>query len=113
MLLCAINTNVRYSKRTSRPASKLLTASFSPVSADEIFSITLCIHTRCSYETEARPSRTFSSSDRTPDGAGLVPRPSSEAGHGEPRGGGAHDHLLPLADSEQSSATTLRRRPPC
>src|SRR3954463_7292352 len=73
-------------KRTSRPANKLLTASFSPLSTAEIFSITMRINTRCSSETEARPSRTFSSSDRTPDGAGLVPWPSSEAGHGEPWG---------------------------
>src|SRR4051812_9448609 len=111
MLLCAINTNVRYLKRTSRPANKLLMASFSPLSADEIFSITMCINTRCSSETEARPSKTFSSSDRTPDGAGLVPwpfwRPDTE------NLGGPHDHLLPLADPEQLCATTLRRRPPC
>src|SRR3954462_9726183 len=43
------------SKRTSRPISKVLTASFSPLFADEIFSITVCINTRCSFETEARP----------------------------------------------------------
>src|SRR4051812_33324585 len=108
MLLCAINTNVRYSKRTSRPATKLLTASYSPLSADEIFSITVLINARCSSETKACPNRVFSSSDRTPDGAGLVPWPSSKAGHGE-RWGAAPSALcgsgeIPRDDTSASPA---------
>ena len=71
-------------KRTSKPVSKLLTASCNPLSADEILSITVPINARCSSEMEARPSRIFSSSDRAPDGAGLVLWPLSNAGRGEP-----------------------------
>src|SRR3954462_1849923 len=47
LYLCAINTNIRYLKRTSRLATKLLTASCSPLSADEIFSITLLHSWHC------------------------------------------------------------------
>src|SRR3954470_13154952 len=72
--------------RTLKPVSKLLTASCNPLSADEILSITVPINARCSSEIDARPSRSFSSSDRARDGARLVLRPFSKAGHGEPWG---------------------------
>src|SRR3954467_5615228 len=72
--------------RTSKPVSKLLMASCNPLSADEILSITVPINARCSSDIEARPSRFFSSSDRAPDGAGLVPWPLTKAGRGEPWG---------------------------
>ena len=69
-------------KRTSKPVSKLLTASCNPLSADEILSITVPINARCSSEIDARPSRSFSSSDRAPDGVRLVRWPFSKAGRG-------------------------------
>ena len=71
---------------TSKPVSKLLTASCNPLSANKMLSITAHINARCSSEIDARPSRSFSSSDRAPDGAGLVLRPFSKAGRGEPWG---------------------------
>ena len=72
--------------RTSKPVSKLLTASCNPLSTDEILSITVPMNARCSSEIDAHPSRFFSSSDRAPDGAGLVPWPLSKAGRREPWG---------------------------
>src|SRR3954471_1529040 len=67
---------------TSKPVNKLLTASCNPLSANEILSTTVPIKARCSSEIDAGPSRSFSSSDRASDGAGLVRWPSSKARRG-------------------------------
>ena len=72
--------------RTSKPASRLITASCNPLSADEILSITVFISIRCSSEMAARPTNSLRTYDRAPDGAGLFCLFSSGAGHWELRG---------------------------
>lgn len=108
--LCATVQKGYIISRTSKPISKLLTASCNLLSADEILSITVPINARCSSEIDARPSRSFSSSDRALDGARLVRWPFSKAGHGGLRG--AYDYLPALPDSEKPSATIPQGRPP-
>ena len=67
--------------RTSKPVSRLIKASCSPLSADEILSITVPINVRCSSEITAFSSRFLRTSDRAPDGAGLFWLLSSRAGY--------------------------------
>ena len=58
--------------RTSKPVSKLLAASYNPLSADEILPITVSINILCSFEMDALLSRSFSPSAGAQEGAGLV-----------------------------------------
>ena len=58
--------------RTSKPVSKLLAASYNPLSADELLPITVFINIQCSSETDTRSSRSLSLSDRAPEGTGLA-----------------------------------------
>ena len=57
--------------RTSKPVSRLIKASCSPFSADEILSITIPINVRCSSEMAARSNSSLSTSDRILDDTGL------------------------------------------
>ena len=95
--------------RTSKPVSRLIKALCNPLSADEILSITVFISTRCSSEMAARPTNSLSTSDRTPDGAGLFFCSLREPDTGS--FGGQWDYLLASPDSERPSTTTLRGRP--
>ena len=67
--------------RTSKPVSRLIKASCNPLSADEILSITVPISIRCASETAACPRRSFSASDRTLYGSGLLLPLSLGAGY--------------------------------
>ena len=67
--------------RTSNPVSRLIKALCNPLSADEILSITVFISTRCSSEMAAYPRRSFSASDRTLYGFGLLVPLSLGAGY--------------------------------
>ena len=95
--------------RTSKPASRLIKASCNLLSADDILSITVSISTRCSSKMAARPTNSLSTSDRTPDGAGLFFCSLREPDTGS--FGGQWDYLPASPDSERPSAMTLQGRP--
>ena len=108
-LKCVVLSKMYIISRTSKPVSRLIKASCNPLSADEILSITVLINVRCSYEIAACPSRSLSTSDRTPDGAGLFCLLSSRAGCWGLRV--TMGLSSGLTGSGEASVTTLRGHP--
>ena len=70
-LACAVPSETYTTLRTSKPLSRLIKASCSPLSADEILSITVPIKVRCASQIAACSRRPISASGRTLDNPGL------------------------------------------
>ena len=64
-----------FSLHTSKPLSRLVKASFNPLVAEEIFSSTMLINERCSFERAACSRRPVSVSGQTPNCVGPFSSP--------------------------------------
>ena len=91
------------------PLSRLIKASCSPLSADEILSITVPISVRCASEIAACSRRFISASGRAPDSPGLFLSLSLGAEYSGLRV--AEGLPLALADQEKSSVSTPQGHP--